>query len=53
MAFEYDQIRRYATMKCEFLYFFNSSIILDPIYTRRKNSGICGSSIGPPLLVAS
>jgi hypothetical protein len=51
MAFEYDRIKRFATMKHEFIYFFNSSIILDPIKARRKNSGIYGSSIGPTLLV--
>jgi hypothetical protein len=50
MTFEYYRIKRYETKKCEFV---NSSIILDPIYTSRKNSGICGFSIGPPLLVAS
>lgn len=52
MAFEYDRIKRFATMKREFVYFFNSSIILDPIKARRKNSGICGSSIGPTLLMS-
>jgi hypothetical protein len=53
MIFEYYRIKRYATKKCEFIYFFNSSIILDPIYTSRKNSGTCGFLIGPPLLMAS
>ena len=38
-------------MKHEFVYFFNSSIILDPIKALHKNSGICGFSIGPNLLV--
>jgi hypothetical protein len=38
-------------MKREFIYFFNSFIILDPINVGHKNSGICGSSIGPTLLV--
>ena len=51
MAFEYDRIQRFATMKLEFVYCFNSSIILDPIKALRKNSGICGFSIGPNLLV--
>jgi hypothetical protein len=52
MAFEYDRIKRFATMKLEFIYFFNSSIILGPIKAGHKNSEICGSSIGPTLLVA-
>jgi hypothetical protein len=38
-------------MKHEFVYFFNSFIILDPIKVGRKNFGICGSLIGPTLLV--
>jgi hypothetical protein len=50
MAFEYDRLKRFATMKREFVYFFNSSIILDPIIGCRTNSGICGS-IGPTLLM--
>jgi hypothetical protein len=52
MAFEYDKIKRFATMKREFVYFFNSSIILDPIKAGRKNSSIRGSSIGPTLLTS-
>ena len=52
MVFEYNRIKRFATMKHEFVYFFNSSIILDLINVGRKNSGTCGSSIGPTLLVA-
>ena len=52
MAFEYNGIKRFATMKHEFVYFFNSSVVLDPIKAWRKNSSICGSSIGPTLLVA-
>jgi hypothetical protein len=52
MALEYDRIKRFATIKLEFTYFFNSSIILDPIKARRKNSGTCGYSIGPTLLMA-
>jgi hypothetical protein len=52
MAFEYDRIKRFATMKLEFVYFFNSSIILDPIKARHKNSGACGFSIGLTRLVA-
>ena len=52
MAFKYDRIKRFAAMKREFVYFFNSSIIIEPIKGGRENSGICGSSIGPTLLVS-
>ena len=51
MAFEYDRLKRFATMKCEFVDFFNYAIILEPIKSCRTNSGIYGSSIGPTLLV--
>jgi len=46
MAFENDWSERYRTMKLEFVYFFNSSVILDSVLTWRKNAGISGSSIG-------
>jgi hypothetical protein len=52
MTFEYDRIKRFTTMKLEFIYFFNSSIIIDPIKVGHKNYGTCGCSIGPTLLVA-
>jgi len=52
MAFEYDRFQKFGTMKHEFVYFFGSSIVLESIISWRKNSGICGSSIGPTLLVA-
>jgi hypothetical protein len=52
MAFEYDRIKRFATLKLKFIYFFKSSIILDPITAGHENSGICGTSIGPTLLVS-
>jgi hypothetical protein len=52
MIFEYDRIKRFETMKTEFVYFCNSSIILDPIKARSKNSSICGLSIGSTCLVA-
>lgn len=51
MTFEYDWFQSFGTMKREFVYFFDSSIVLDPIVSWGKNSGICGSSIGPTLLV--
>jgi hypothetical protein len=52
MAFEYDGIERFGTIKIEFVYFFNSSIILDIIKAGSKNSGICGLSIGSTCLMA-
>jgi hypothetical protein len=39
-------------MKIEFIYFFNSSIILDLVKQRGKNYRTCGFSIGPTLVVA-
>jgi hypothetical protein len=53
MAFEYDGIERFGTMKTEFVYFFNSSIILNIIKAGSKNSRICGLSIGSTCLMAS
>jgi hypothetical protein len=52
MTFEYDKSKRFAALKIKFIYFFNSSIILDPIMGGRENSGICGPLIGASLLVA-
>ena len=52
MAFENNGSQWYGTMKLEFVYFFNSFVILDSILTWRKNAGICGSSIGLTLLVS-
>ena len=51
MTFEYHGFQRFWTMKHEFVYFFDSSIVLEPIVSWHKNSGICGSSIGPTLLM--
>jgi hypothetical protein len=39
-------------MKIEFIYFFNSSIILDLVMLGRKDSRTRGFSIGPTLAVA-
>ena len=39
-------------MKIEFIYFFNSSIILDLVKPGRKDSRTRGFSIGPTLVVA-
>jgi hypothetical protein len=52
IAFGYDRIKRFATLKLKFIYFFKSSIILDPIMVGRENSGICGPSIGLTLLMS-
>jgi hypothetical protein len=52
MIFKYDRIKRFGTTKTEFVYFFNSSIILDPIKARSKNSSICGLPIGSTCPVA-
>ena len=53
MAFENNRSKRFGTMKRELVYLFNYSIIFDPIKTWRKNSSICGSTIGTALLVPS
>jgi hypothetical protein len=52
MTFEYDRLRSFGTTKREFVDFVNSPIILGPISARHKNSGICGSLIGPTLLMS-
>jgi hypothetical protein len=52
MTFEYDRIKRFGTIKRKFVYFFNSSIIVEAINAERKNSAICGFSIRPTLFVA-
>ena len=52
MALEYDRLKKFATMKCEFIDLFNYAIILNPIKGCHTNSGICSSSIEPTLLVA-
>jgi hypothetical protein len=41
MTFEYDWIKRFGTMKIEFIDFFNSSIIPDLIKVDHKNSRTC------------
>ena len=52
MAFEYDRSKRFGTIKIEFIYFFNSFIILDLVKLGRKDSRTRGFSIGPTLVVA-
>jgi hypothetical protein len=51
MTFEYDRFKRFATIKRQLIYFFNSSVIVFLIIAGRTNSGICGSSIGSTLVV--
>jgi len=51
MTFEYDKIKIFGTMKLELIYFFDSSIIVDPILAGRKSSGTCGSLVRSTLLV--
>jgi hypothetical protein len=52
MTFEYYRTKRFGTMKIEFVYFFNSSIILDLVKSGRKDPKTRGFSIGPTLVVA-
>jgi hypothetical protein len=52
MTFEYHWIKMFGSMKIEFIYFFNSSIILDLVKANRKASKTCGFLIGPTLVVA-
>ena len=52
MAFENNGSQWYGTLKLEFVYFFKSSIILDPILAWRKDSSISGFSIRLTLLVS-
>jgi hypothetical protein len=42
MSFEYDNIKRFGTMKIEFVNFFDSSKIFDLVKASRKNSRTCG-----------
>ena len=53
MAFEYHWIKIFGTLKVELVYFYDYAVIVALIGAGRMNSGICGLSIGPILLVAS
>jgi hypothetical protein len=53
MAFEYDWIRSFATLKIELVYFFYYAIVVALIGAGRMNSGIHGFPIGPTHLVVS
>jgi hypothetical protein len=51
MTFEYHWNERFGIMKIEFIYFFDSSKIIDLVKTRRKDSITRCFSIGPTLVV--
>jgi hypothetical protein len=51
MTFEYHWSKRFGTMKIEFIYFFDSSKIIDIVKAGRKDSRTCCFSIGPTLVV--
>jgi hypothetical protein len=52
MTFEYHWSKRFGTMKIEFIYFFDSSKILDLVKVGHKDSRTHCFSIGPTLVVA-
>jgi hypothetical protein len=51
MTFEYHWSKRFGTMKIEFIYFFDSSKIIDVVKAKRKDSRTCCFLIGPTLVV--
>jgi hypothetical protein len=51
MTFEYNWSKRYGTIKIEFIYFFDSSKIIDIVKAGRKDSRTCCFPIGPTLVV--
>ena len=53
MAFEYDLIRSFATLKIELVYFLYYAIVVTLIGAGCTNSGIRGFPIGPTSLVVS
>jgi len=53
MAFEYDLIRSFATLKIELVYFFYYAVVVALIGAGRMNSGVHGFLIGPTPLVVS
>jgi hypothetical protein len=52
MTFEYQLSKRFRTMKIEFIYFFDSSKIIDLVKAGRKDSRTCCFLIGPTLVLA-
>jgi hypothetical protein len=52
MTFEYHWSKRLGTMKIEFIYFFDSSKIIDLVKAERKDSRTRCFSIRPTLVVA-
>jgi hypothetical protein len=53
MAFEYEWIRSFATLKIELVYFFYYAVVVVLIGARRTNSNICGFLIQLTPLVVS
>jgi hypothetical protein len=51
MTFEYHRSKRFETMKIEFIYFFDSSKIIDIVKAGRKDSRTRCFSIGSTLVV--
>jgi hypothetical protein len=51
MTFEYHWSKRFGTMKIEFIYFFDSSKIIDLVKVGRKDSRTHCFSIEPTLVV--
>jgi hypothetical protein len=51
MTFEYHWSKRFGTMKIEFIYFFDSSKIIDLVKAGRKDSRTRCFSIAPTLVV--
>jgi hypothetical protein len=51
MTFEYHWSKRFGTMKIEFIYFFDSSKIIDIVKARRKDSRTRCFLIAPTLVV--
>jgi hypothetical protein len=51
MTFEYHWSKRFGTMKIEFIYFFDSSKIIDIVKAGRKDSRTRCFSTGPTLVV--
>jgi hypothetical protein len=51
MTFEYHWSKRFGTIKIEFIYFFDSSKIIDIVKAGRKDSRTRCFPIGPTLVV--
>jgi hypothetical protein len=51
MTFEYHWSKRFGTMKIDFIYFFDSSKIIDLVKAKCKYSRTLCFSIGPTLII--